>query len=146
CSRRRRRPRPRTGRAGGRGSSGVGVHDRGRASGFDLLLVWGRPGRRGSRGPRRLAPRRAPQYESALRTSPPALVPLANQVVGAIVSLMNLTEPAAMPTLTPPGWLLLAVIMPLVPPHCTQPMPQPPAVAVSVVLTHDSLFGVLKWV
>src|SRR4051794_6595474 len=38
--------------------------------------------------------------------SPPALVPSAHQASWLIDSLMNLTEPSAISTFTPPGWKL----------------------------------------
>lgn len=43
------------------------------------------------------------QYESALMTSPPAIVPSALQVIGLIVFLMNRTEPSQNEVFTPPG-------------------------------------------
>ena len=54
---------------------------------------------------------------SALSTSAMALVPMAHQVCGAMESLMNFTEPSPMQTFTPPGCMLVAVIMALVPPQ-----------------------------
>lgn len=44
------------------------------------------------------------QYESALMTSPPPIVPRARQVTKLMVSLMNRTEPSAKTVFTPPGW------------------------------------------
>src|SRR5262245_1695237 len=58
----------------------------------------------GTSAPRLL--RRVPtgdQKESALMTSPLALVPSAYQVSGLTESLMNLTLPSPIVTLTPPG-------------------------------------------
>src|SRR5262245_3395440 len=64
---------------------------------------------RAGRSPRG-RPRRAPapidQYESALRTSPPAMVPRPYQVTGLTVFLQKWTLPSANRALTPPGWLL----------------------------------------
>jgi len=45
-------------------------------------------------------------------TSLPARVPSAYQVAGLIESLMNLTEPSAAQTFTPPGWSLRGVKKP----------------------------------
>src|SRR4051794_17880803 len=56
------------------------------------------------------------QYWSALMTSPPARLPKAHQVAWPIVSLTNFTEPSPMATLTPPGWLLVALIAARYPP------------------------------
>ena len=50
-------------------------------------------------------------------TSLAPLVPRAHQVMRAIAFLTNLTLPSAKPTLTPPGWLLLAVMAAQVPPQ-----------------------------
>ena len=44
-------------------------------------------------------------------------VPRAHQVRRSIESLMNLTEPSQKATLTPPGWLLVAVIAAPIPPQ-----------------------------
>ena len=49
-------------------------------------------------------------------TSPPLRVPSAHQTGRLIVSLMNWTWPSPMTTLTPPGWLLVAVIAAAHPP------------------------------
>ncbi len=43
-------------------------------------------------------------------TSPLALVPRAHHVFMAMLLLKNLTLPSAIPTLTPPGWLLEALV------------------------------------
>jgi hypothetical protein len=44
------------------------------------------------------------QYASALRTSPPFLVPSACQDGGEIELLMNFTDPSQKAVLEPPGW------------------------------------------
>ena len=44
------------------------------------------------------------QSESALMTSPPALVAMAPQMFSETLSLTNLTEPSRKPTFTPPEW------------------------------------------
>ena len=41
-------------------------------------------------------------------TSPESLVPKAHHVCWAMLLLMNRTLPSAIPTFTPPGWLLAA--------------------------------------
>ena len=51
------------------------------------------------------------QYESELRTSLRLRVPMAHQVWRAIEFLMNLTEPSAKQTLTPPEWLLVGATL-----------------------------------
>ena len=56
---------------------------------------------------------------SELMTSPWLRVPSAHHVWRLTESLMNFTEPSPMPTLTPPGWLLVAVVAP------SQPPPEP---------------------
>ncbi len=52
----------------------------------------------------------APQYVSAPTISWPFRDPSAHQVWSATELLMNFTEPSQNPTLTPPGWLLVAEI------------------------------------
>jgi hypothetical protein len=52
------------------------------------------------------------QYWSELMISPAARVASARQVWRAILVLMNLTEPSAMPMLRPPGWRLRKEIWP----------------------------------
>ena len=79
------------------------------------------------------------QNESALITSPPARVPMAHQTERATESLMNFTEPSAKPTLTPPGWLLVAVTAPPMPP---QPVSERPKAEFP---THVMEFGVIQW-
>jgi hypothetical protein len=74
------------------------------------------------------------QYWSALNTSPPLRLPSAHQVDAATESLTNRTEPSVKHTLTPAGWLLLAVDMPQVPPQ------RPPG---SLGFKQVSLLGVL---
>ena len=81
------------------------------------------------------------QYESAPSTSPPDLVPNAHHVGALMVSLMNLTEPSVKQTLTPPGWLLVAVIIPVAPPHSREPGP-----ASSLREMHEMPLGGMKWV
>ena len=70
---------------------------------------------------------------------PPAFVPIAHQVGGLTVFFTNRTEPSAKQTLTPPGWLLVAVIMALVPPHTLLQHE-------SVAEWQEAAFGVSKWV
>src|SRR5262245_13560279 len=66
-----------------------------------------RSGSRSDAGPPPTGPG---QKLSALMTSPHALVPRDHQVTRLMLSLMNRELPSDISTLTPPGWLLVAVV------------------------------------
>ena len=75
------------------------------------------------------------QYWSELTTSPPLRLPSAASSVGEVTeAVMNRTDPSVKHTFTPPGWLLVAVDMPEVPPQ------RPPG---SLEFKQVSLLGVL---
>ena len=82
---------------------------------YAFVFPWDHP--RGDDGPvdpvgcRPLSTHRLPMI------SLPARVPRAHQVLRSTESLTNFTEPSPKATLTPPGWLLVAVIAAPIPPQ-----------------------------
>src|SRR5262245_24637769 len=83
-------------------------------------------------------PARSAQKASWETTSRPLRWPSAHQVFRSIVSLMNFTEPSAMATFTPPGWLLVGGSEAYAPPNVSH-------AESLVVFWQESWFGPPMW-